>query len=552
MDILTLKTSTKKKQINEIKKQQALIFCLVLSILSGFLLGLSFPPYIFSPFLVVAFLPLLIVNELAVRNQISYKMTFLCSWLAFIVWNIIVSYWLYNTVIIPVVLLHLINPLFFAIIFTLFRVVYQKIGKNIAFFTLFTLWLSFEFLHHRWELAYPFMTLGNGLAKSIQWIQWYEYTGVLGGSFWILLLNIVAYKIIESIFLSNNRQENMKLAYNYIRLWLAIFLFPLLFSYFLFYQYKEQGRQANILIIHPNTDCYTEKYNQNSETLTKQYIQQIKQVIKPTTNFVILPETAITDAGFYGKLQDNKSLQICQSLLKQYPNTKIISGAIVYQYADKSNAVREPNLNYAKEYDYWYYAYNVALQLDSSNHIDLHCKQHLVPFEERIPYTHVFGKLKNIIAKLGFWHFETNINYQNTFTAQAGNIVPLVCFESLFGESTAKAVRQDGEAIVVMLNEGWYNNQTGAAQFMHYASLRAIENRRCVVRSSNYGFSCFINQRGEITTSINERKTDSIEQNIYLNNSKTFYTQYGDWVGKLACFGLLAVCLYFVYRILFT
>jgi apolipoprotein N-acyltransferase len=552
MNTITPKIVTNKKEITNIKKKQALILCLGLALLSGILLGLGFPPYTSAPLLAFAFIPLFVVNELACKNQLSYSISFLIYWFTCIVWNMIVTFWLYNTVIIPVILLHLINSLFFAIILTLFRLIYQKISKNIGFLALVLLWIGFEFVHHKWELAYPFMTLGNGLASFVEVIQWYEYTGVLGGSCWILLLNILAYKVIELVFLTEKEQTNKKTIYKFISIWLLIFSIPSLFSYILFYTYIEQGNKTSVLVIHPNTDCYTEKYNQNSEILTKQYVEQIKQVIKPSTNFVILPETAITDAGFYGNMEANKSLQICKDFLKQYPQTKIITGAIAYQYADKLQATKEPNLNYTKEYDYWYYAYNIALQIDSSKYTSLHCKQHLVPFEERIPYPKFFGILKNVVAKLGFWHFETNIPYQNTFRNATGNFVPLVCFESIFGESAAKAVNDGGEALVVMLNEGWYNNQTGASQFMHYASLRAIENRRAVVRSSNYGYSCFIDQKGTITNAINDRKPATLTQDIYLNTTKTFYTKYGDWIGRWACFGLVGLCFYFLYRILFT
>ena len=67
-------------------------------------------------------------------------------------------------------------------------------GPWTSFAALTAFWMAFEYLHlHDWGLSWPWLTLGNAFATQPQWVQWYEYTGTSGGSFWILASNIIVY-----------------------------------------------------------------------------------------------------------------------------------------------------------------------------------------------------------------------------------------------------------------------------------------------------------------------------------------------------------------------
>ncbi len=195
---------TNKKKIAN--KTKLILSNIVLSILSGLLLAYAYPPYNFSFLAFFAIVILLIINELACKINLKLRYTFLLFWLSGVVTNIIVTHWLYHTVIIPVLLIHCINPIFIAFILTVYSKVYRKFSRKIAYCSLILLWICFEYLHHNWQLSYPFLTLGNTLAGFPELIQWYSYVGVLGGSLWILLVSIGLY---ETIFSPN--QPKMKI-----------------------------------------------------------------------------------------------------------------------------------------------------------------------------------------------------------------------------------------------------------------------------------------------------------------------------------------------------
>jgi apolipoprotein N-acyltransferase len=68
-------------------------------------------------------------------------------------------------------------------------------NRPISLVALVCFWIGYEYLHQSWDLNFPWMTLGNGFAVSHQWIQWYEYTGVYGGTIWIWAINILLFLI---------------------------------------------------------------------------------------------------------------------------------------------------------------------------------------------------------------------------------------------------------------------------------------------------------------------------------------------------------------------
>jgi len=86
-----------------------------------------------------------------------------------------------------------------------------------------------------------------------------------------------------------------------------------------------------------------------------------------------------------------------------------------------------------------------------------------------------------------------------------------------------------------MTNDGWWENTPGHKQHCQYARLRAIETRKNIVRSANTGISCFINSRGELSDITKWWTDDVIRKDVYIHDGQTFYTRYGDYLGRIAC-----------------
>jgi hypothetical protein len=118
------------------------------------------------------------------------------------------------------------------------------------------MWLGWEHIYYDVQVSWPWLTLGNALATSVKSAQWYAMTGTIGGSFWILLMNILFLRIIKFIAWKEEILQSSIVA--------AIFLFvPLIYSHFRYYTYDENsgfGVTKEISILQPNIDPYNDKF----------------------------------------------------------------------------------------------------------------------------------------------------------------------------------------------------------------------------------------------------------------------------------------------------
>ena len=70
--------------------------------------------------------------------------------------------------------------------------------RPLAYAVLVSAWVGYEFVFLHGEITFPWLILGNGFANSIEAVQWYEYTGALGGSLWVWTVNIAIYEAIRA------------------------------------------------------------------------------------------------------------------------------------------------------------------------------------------------------------------------------------------------------------------------------------------------------------------------------------------------------------------
>ena len=166
----------------------------------------------------------------------------------------------------------LINSLLMSLVMLLFYYSRKNLTKRLAYTSLIVFWLSFEYLHLNWDLSWPWLTLGNVFSESLYLINWYEYTGVLGGSFWVIILNI--------LFFEFYKKRNLRKIYP---VFLALFL-PIFISLFL--QEKDPDKSSgsiDVVVVQPNIDPYFEKFSINHQQQLKDFIRLAKTKIDSNT-----------------------------------------------------------------------------------------------------------------------------------------------------------------------------------------------------------------------------------------------------------------------------
>lgn len=511
---------------------------LLYSLASGILFALAWPALgELTSIIFIAFVPLLWVeHQISEHYRRSGFKVFYHSYLTFFTFNIITTYWIYHASLWGAVMAIVCNSLFMAIVFWLFHITKKKVGKKEGYVGFVVFWLAFEYLHINWELSWTWLTLGNVFAATPSSVQWYEYTGVLGGSLFILIANLIFFKGVLQ-----NKLENKPLS--------KYFLFYILFigtgklvSIFAF-DSQPNGEERQVVIIQPNIDPYFDKFQGKSESeQIDLFVDLIRKNIDSETDLVVLPETAFPVAFWQHELEWMYGTEQFRKILKDYPQLEIITGILTSKLYLNKNELSETAKKLPGKG--WYDNYNAAMFLDTTNTIQIHKKSKLVLGAEKIPFMKQLPFMKKLSISLG--GTTGRYGYQDSpsvFASQHSKsvVAPIICYESIYGEYVTQYTQKGANLFSIITNDGWWDNTPGYKQHLAYASLRAIENRRSIVRSANTGISAIINQQGEIVESTEWWEEAILKGKVNLNDEITFYVRYGDYLGRTA--GFVAILL---------
>lgn len=520
---------------------------LLLAVFSGVLFSLSWTSWHMGIVLFFAFIPLLIIEDYLYDNRQRYRsvQAFLYSYLAFFVWNAISTWWIYYATLFGVVMAVTCNSLFMAIVFWLFHITRRRLGNQLGYFALLVFWLSFEIIHINWDLSWTWLTLGNGFSRNLRLIQWYEFTGVLGGSFWVLMVNILLISIFRNYFF---RKGLLKMRSNIIIL-IFFIIVPITYSMIRFYTYKEKANPVSFVIIQPNIDPYTDKFDGLTEQEQLDIIINLADSLTDeNTDFVIGPETALPNGIWENDIETYYNIQTCKNFVNKYPNARFILGVSSYRMYEPGEKMSSTARQYRGTNDY-YESYNTSIQIEKGQKIQLYHKSKLVLGVEMMPFPKVFKLLGDFAVELGGISGSLGMqDERDVFWSPNDSIqvAPTICYESIYGEFMTGFIKNGADFILVITNDGWWRDTPGYSQHLSFSSLRAIENRRSIARSANTGISCFINQKGEILQPTGWWVPAAIKGEINSNDKLTFYAKRGDYIGRIAEFFSIIIILYFI------
>ncbi len=525
-----------------------------LSILSGLLLWIAWPPTPYSTFLLfIGFVPMLIAMENIIQcaSAKKGKQIFGVTFLGFFIWNTLSIYWVYNSiktigavVAVPISLIpYTLGPLLMSTACWLYyrlRLI-TKIGAALAGLVCF--WVGYEYLHQTWALNFPWMTLGNGLAVSHKWVQWYEYTGVYGGTIWVWTVNIMAFLLYKGL---NKPKSPVKRSAQILAFGL-VFLLPIAFSLYRYHTFSEHKNPSDIVVVQPNIDPYEKEGTIPANEQISILTHLSDSLGQSNTEFFIWPETAISDPQGLNEdlVRGNPYFLQIQHFLNKYKNGNVLTGAEdIKIYNSRKTSTAKPLGERGNEF---YDAFNAAVNIENSAEVQFYHKSKLVPGVESLPFGNTLSFLKPVFEHLG----GATGSYAGqaepgVFYSQSGiGVGPAICYESIYGEWIAQSVHKGAQFIAIITNDGWWENTSGKDQHLDYAKLRAIETRRWVCRSANTGISAFINQRGDIVKQTKWWTRKAIKQDINLNSDLTFYVLYGDYLPRtgslLAMIGILFI-----------
>ncbi|HEX7958994.1 MAG TPA: apolipoprotein N-acyltransferase, partial [Terriglobales bacterium] len=104
-----------------------------------------------------------------------------------------------------------------------------------------------------------------------------------------------------------------------------------------------------------------------------------------------------------------------------------------------------------------------------------------------------------------------------------------ICYESIFPDEVREFARNGAELFVNISNDGWFGQSGAPGQHLNMARMRAIENHRWVLRSTNTGISGSIDPFGRVVDRAPRNVRIALRVPFAFTNVTTFYTRFGDW-----------------------
>lgn len=484
----------------------------------------------------ISWVPLLMVEYFISKQKYRSSKVYIHAFVTFFIYNLGTTWWIWNASPEGAVFAIVLNALIMAFVFYVFHKIKKNYSEKIGYLLLIFTWISFEYIHYHWELSWPWLNLGNVFSIMPSIVQWYSITGVLGGTLWVLLINIIAFFIIKNVFFKLKKREDQT---KDLLILGVVFFTPIIFSLIYYFNYKEIKNPVEVVSIQPNIDPYNEKFTSELKGQLDKIFHQADIKVTPKTKFILAPETAISATFFE---EDLKTLPFFNYMIQRkakWGESAFYTGASTLCFFEEKNSTASRKLDGGAGY---IESYNTSLLINQYNAPYFVHKSKLVLGVEKIPFLTVFPWLEQLAINLDGASGSLGVEIEPK-VLQANNLTfaPSICYESIYGEFISKQVKKGAEMIFVITNDGWWGDTPGYKQHASFSRLRAIENRRSLARSANTGISCFIDQRGDVLQKTNWWKETSIRGELNTNSDLTFYSKHGDVIGALFCFILVFI-----------
>ncbi len=454
---------------------------LALSLLSAVLLILIFPPFHLTWLAPVALAPLLV----ACARESSWRRRLLEGWAAGFVFWFGVCTWIQFVLEVhgglgrwggwaTFVLFSMLKGLHLALFSTLAGFL---MPKPWAIPAVAALWTGIERTHG--PLGFAWLDLGNAGIDMPVAMRLAPITGVYGLSFIFAMLACAVALIIL-------RRPRRDLAW--ILALVLLLVLPAAPA-------PDRGSEQ-ALLIQPNIDT--------EMTWTQSTLDRVEQELSvlshaPGTGLIVWPEAP---APFY---PSDPAFREYTARIARKEQVYFLFGGVAYAASGAP--------------------LNSAFLLDPSGRmIDRYDKIKLVPFGEFVPS--VFGWVNRITKEIGDFSPGNRIV---VFPIASHHLGAFICYESAFPDLVRQFARGGAEVLVNLSNDGYFGHSAAREQHLELVRMRAAENRRWILRSTNDGITATVDPAGRVWYRAPPyQELAGVVSYRYLANV-TPYTRYGDW-----------------------
>jgi len=488
------------------------------SLISAFLIFLSFPNNDYFYFAWIAFIPLLLsIRATGVRG--SFLLGFSTGFFT----NAAALYWIYTMIqfntgsrlqaMLCLVAMSAYLALYYGIWTALLRFVMPSL--SLLRFSLFAacLWVSLEYLRAHFLTGFPWLLLGMSQWRYTSIIQISEFTGVYGVSFLIMLVNVSFTRFamtrkIASFFLVMAGLACVSALCYVVKLRNEVTSPPYM----------------SVAVLQGNIDQYKKWDNTYQDEIMRVYSGLAREASLHNPDLIVWPETAVP-----GFLPTNMFLyDWVRGTAKETKTYNLIGSPYNDGDSDYFNAV----LLFGPE----------------GEMLGVHKKTHLVPFGEFVPFRKLLAPYFAILNTLGDF---TRGKLYDVFPVKSIRCASTICSENFFGGTVRHFVLNGAEVILNQTNDAWFFKTAAAKQHFIMNVFRAIENRRTIIVSGNTGISGIVSPGGVIS-----HETPLFERTFFLakispSRYLTFYTRHGDLFAQ-CCVLMSLLMLVAINRKIFT
>ena len=495
--------------------------------------------------------PLLCMERIA--SMLEKKRIWIYHYSAFVIWNAITTFWVCNATVGGGLFAIFANALQMSTVFGLFRLSKKKFKGALPYVFLMVTWIAWERFYFDAEISWPWLVLGNSFARTTWAVQWYEYTGALGGSLWVWMCNLGIFGMLVSLSDGRWFSWNIKAKWAACIGLVCVICVPFIVSPLAGRGYDmEAAEKLPVVIVQPNIDPYNKfqalTQDQQNAILEAQIAKTLayrKGDSLAGPLLVLAPETFTSDI-IVGQYERSRTWRRFTTFLKDYPGVSMLFGASSYDYISASDAPSYTAREVGK--DLWVESHNSALMIDGSAQTEIFHKSKLVVAVEHTPYPAVFCKIDDLLGGvMGRCVGQPEISLLHAGQVPVGCAV---CYESVYGEYFTDYIRKGARAMTIITNDAWWGDTPGYRQHLSYASLRAIETRRAIARCANTGISAIISPSGKIMQPTPWWEQAVISGELPLRDDITFFVAHGDITGRVCSFVSWLLLLALVVRFL--
>jgi len=280
----------------------------------------------------------------------------------------------------------------------------------------------------------------------------------------------------------------------------------------------------------PEWDRHIAEFTHLAGEQCKTYIAGIPQTGAPNGEMICPPYPTHPDLVVWPEspapfVEDDPRFQQALISIAQTMQTPLVVGSIGTDYSADDQAWRD---------------YNSALIVAPDGaRLGRYDKIHLVPFGEYVPFARFLTFARKLTGRVSKF---TRGDERKVFRVNGHHFGVFICYEAVFADEVRQFSRLGAEVLVNVSDDGWYGDTSAPWQHLNMARMRAIENRRWLLRDTNNGVTAAIDPYGRVRQSIPRHQTDALPAEFGFRDDITFYTAHGDvfaWLCAVLSAGLL-------------